>query len=223
MNILIVEDDPNLGEILQEYLQLKGYNAHLCRDGMDASEVYTSYDLILLDIMMPRKDGMTLAREIRKTHKIPIIFLTARNQREDVIEGLRIGADDYVVKPFSMEELLLRIRAVLRRTGTSHMETPEKLSIGSFQFDPLTRTLIRGNETLQLTSRERQLLHLLASNLNKTTTRKSALMEIWGDDSYFNARSMDVYINKLRKHLKQDQNLQIITVYGEGFKLVKLP
>ncbi len=220
MNILIVEDDPNLGEILQEYLQLKGYTADLCRDGMEATEVYSDYDLILLDIMMPKKDGMTLAREIRKNHSIPIIFLTARNQREDVIEGLRIGADDYVVKPFSMEELLLRIKAVLRRSVPE--EAPEKLSIGSFQFDPLTRTLMKGEQSLQLTSREGQLLHLLATNLNRTTTRKSALMEIWGDDSYFNGRSMDVYINKLRKHLKEDENLQIITVHGEGFKLVKL-
>lgn len=223
-SILIVEDDPNLGEILHEYLQIKGFTTTLCRDGMEGEEALGngSYDLILLDVMMPKKDGMSLAADIRKFSDIPIIFLTARNQREDVIQGLAIGADDYVVKPFSMEELLLRIKAILRRSNGQATQTPDKISLGALNFDPLTRTLTNANTSWQLTAREGQLLHLLAKNLNKTTSRKSALLEIWGDDSYFNARSMDVYINKLRKHLKVDDNLQIITVHGEGFKLVKL-
>jgi DNA-binding response OmpR family regulator len=222
--ILIVEDDPNLGEILQEYLGLKGYEATLCRDGMEGEKMLgtATFDLVLLDVMMPKKDGMTLAREVRKTSEIPIIFLTARNQREDVIEGLTAGADDYIVKPFSMEELLLRIKAILRRSNGQPAASESRVQLGSLEYDPLSRTIQSGDNSWRLTAREGQLLHLLARNMNKTTPRKTALKEIWGDDSYFNARSMDVYINKLRKHLRADENLQIITVHGEGFKLVKL-
>ncbi|MEJ2003564.1 MAG: response regulator transcription factor [Cyclobacteriaceae bacterium] len=221
-NLLIVEDDPNLGEVLNEYLRMKGFSTKLCRDGIEGQNAYENqiFDLIILDIMMPRKDGLTLARELRRESEVPIIFLTARNQREDVIEGLSAGADDYLVKPFSMEELLLRIKAILRR---SHNPKPAgTFNLGSFQFEPLARILSRNGEKCSLTAREADLLQMLALNLNKTTSRKEALLQIWGDDSYFNARSMDVYINKLRKHLKADKNLQIITVHGEGFKLVNL-
>jgi DNA-binding response OmpR family regulator len=172
--------------------------------------------------MMPKKDGLTLAREIRNTSQIPIIFLTARNQREDVITGLAAGADDYMVKPFSMEELLLRIKAILRRSAPAREDIFTEIKIGELLFNPLTRTLSNGKEGWNLTSRESDLLCLMAKNMNRITSRKQALTEIWGDDSYFNARSMDVYINKLRKHLKADNNLQIITVHGEGFKLVNL-
>ncbi len=222
-HLLIVEDDPNLGEVLNEYLQLKGFTTRLCRDGIEGREAYDSeaFDLIILDIMMPRKDGLTLAREIRKESEIPIIFLTARNQRDDVITGLSAGADDYLVKPFSMEELLLRIRAILRRSQVNSAD--EKFLLGTLEFEPLSRKLTdKEGKEWALTSRESDLLQMLATNLNRTTSRKEALLRIWGDDSYFNARSMDVYINKLRKHLKADHNLKIITVHGEGFKLVNL-
>ncbi len=222
--LLIVEDDPNLGEVLNEYLRLKGFETVLCRDGQEGSERFARdrFDLIILDIMMPKKDGLSLAREIRRTSEIPIIFLTARNQREDVITGLTAGADDYMVKPFSMEELLLRIRAILRRCASGNEDTEAEMKIGELTFNPLTRMLSNGKEGWNLTSREGDLLNLLARNMNRITSRKQALLEIWGDDSYFNARSMDVYINKLRKYLKADENLQIITVHGEGFKLVNL-
>jgi len=219
--LLIVEDDPNLGEVLNEYLQMKGFETQLCRDGLAGRQAYDSdiCDLIILDIMMPRMDGLTLAREIRKKSDTPIIFLTARNRREDVIEGLSAGADDYLVKPFSMEELLLRIRAILRRSSST---TDGKMVIGKLEFDPLSRKLSKADRHWSLTSREADLLQMLATNMNKTTSRKEALLRIWGDDSYFNARSMDVYINKIRKHLKADPDLQVITVHGEGFKLVNL-
>ena len=222
--LLIVEDDPNLGEVLNEYLRLKGFTTLLCRDGEAGGRAFAEeqFDLIILDIMMPKKDGLTLAKEIRNTNQIPIIFLTARNQREDVITGLAAGADDYMVKPFSMEELLLRIRAILRRSSPAAEEPLTEIKIGQLRFNPLTRKLNNGKEDWSLTSRESDLLTLMAKNMNRITSRKEALIEIWGDDSYFNARSMDVYINKLRKHLKADENLQIITVHGEGFKLVNL-
>jgi two-component system response regulator VicR len=222
-HVLIVEDDPNLGEVLNEYLQMKGFTTHLCRDGMEGREAFdrNAYDLIILDIMMPRKDGLTLAGEIRMESDIPIIFLTARNQRDDVITGLKAGADDYLVKPFSMEELLLRMNAVLRRCHVN--TTGDKINLGTLKFEPLLRKLSSTDGTeWSLTSREADLLQILAANINRTTSRKEALLRIWGDDSYFNARSMDVYINKLRKHLQADENLKIITVHGEGFKLVNL-
>ena len=221
--LLIVEDDPNLGEVLNEYLRLKGFLTQLERDGKAGYEAFRerNFDLIILDIMMPKKDGLSLARDLRTESNIPIIFLTARNQKEDIITGLSVGADDYLTKPFSMEELLLRIKAILRRSSVN-TETEGKISIGRMEYDPLTRILSCGPDQLNLTSREGELLKLLAMNLNRTTNRKDALIKIWGDDSYFNARSMDVYINKLRKHLRADDNLQIITVHGEGFKLVNL-
>ena len=223
--LLIVEDDENLGQILKEYLELKGFETCLARDGEEGLSEYNngSFDLCILDIMMPRKDGFTLAREIRLLNKsIPIIFLTAKSLKEDTIEGFKIGADDYVTKPFSMEELLLRIEAVLRRAGGGKSETKSVYTFGQFTFYYDQQLLVFSDEKQKLTSKESELLRLLCQNMNHTLDRSAALKYIWKDDSYFNARSMDVYIAKLRKHLKKDENIQILTIHGEGFKLVSL-
>ncbi|MBY5951654.1 response regulator transcription factor [Algoriphagus sp. NF] len=222
--LLVVEDDPNLGDILKEYLEMKGYEPTLCRDGEEGWSKFKKdkYDLCLLDIMMPKKDGFTLAREIKKVQEdLPILFLTAKNQKDDVIEGLKIGADDYITKPFSMEELLLRVTAILRRTQKSEEITPLKVyEFGDFQLHYDKQLLEGPKGPHKLTSKENELLRLLAAEMNKLVNRSHALKQIWGDDSYFNARSMDVYLSKIRKILKDDPKVQIITVHGEGFKLI---
>ena len=226
--ILLVEDDPNLGQILMEYLRLKGYEAHLATDGEQGLSSYLNqkFDFCILDVMMPKKDGFTLAREIRSRDKqIPIIFLTAKSMKEDTIEGFRIGADDYLTKPFSMEELLLRINAILKRTGNQNDRNNEELKefeLGKFQFLYDQSILRKPSGDVKLTSRENELLRLFCENMNQTLDRSYALKSIWKDDSYFNARSMDVYIAKLRKHLKEDESINILTVHGQGFKLVKI-
>ena len=225
LKVLIVEDDPNLGQILSEYLGIKGLDTTLCKDGEDGLNTYNQgkFDLCILDIMMPKKDGFTLAQEIRlKGDSIPIIFLTAKSMKEDTIKGLKIGADDYMTKPFSMEELLLRIQAVMRRVGNNNSIDPEAtvLNIGKYKFDTNKQQLEENGEVTRLTTKEAALLKMLVLNKNKTLERKTALLKVWGDDSYFNARSMDVYITKLRKIIKGDDNLKILTVHGEGFKLL---
>ena len=223
--VLIVEDDPNLGQILSEYLVIKGYNTILCKDGEEGFKAYKKgfYDLCILDIMMPKKDGFTLAQEIRVIDKkIPIIFLTAKSMKEDTIKGLKIGADDFMTKPFSMEELLLRMQAVLRRVGEneSGLNNNSIIQMGKFVFDVNNHQLETGGEITKLTTKEAALLKVLVQNKNKTLQRTTALKIVWGDDSYFNARSMDVYIAKLRKILKQDESLKILSIHGEGFKLL---
>lgn len=228
LNILIVEDDPNLGQILKEYLQLKGHQTTLCRDGEEGFTTYLKgkFDFCVLDVMMPKKDGFSLAREIREVDKqIPIVFLTAKSMKEDTIEGLKIGADDYLTKPFSMEELLLRINAINKRVNkenTNKSAMPGKVELGKYIFSYDQSLLESPSGRIKLTSRENELLKLFVQNLNQTLDRSYALKSIWKDDSYFNARSMDVYIAKLRKHLKEDNSLQILTVHGQGFKLVKI-
>jgi len=225
IKLLVVEDDPNLGQILSDYLRLKNYNPTLCMDGEAGLETFKtgSFDLCLLDIMMPKKDGITLAREIRLLNKqIPIIFLTAKSLKEDTIEGFRAGADDYITKPFSMEELLLRIHAVLRRSLKSDREQKSVYSFGNSTFDFDKQILSIDKNTIKLTNKESQLLRLLCQNKNEILDRSAALKMIWRDDSYFNARSMDVYIAKLRKYLKKDERTSIITIHGEGFKLIDL-
>jgi DNA-binding response OmpR family regulator len=222
--LLVVEDDPNLGDILKEYLEMKGYEPTLCRDGEDGWNKFKKdkYDLCLLDIMMPKKDGFTLAKEIKKVQEnLPILFLTAKNQKDDIIEGLKIGADDYLTKPFSMEELLLRITAILRRTQKStEISALKTYTFGDFVLH-YDEQFIEGPEGKhKLTSKENELIRLLASEINKLVNRSHALKQIWGDDSYFNARSMDVYLSKIRKILKDDPKVQIITIHGEGFKLI---
>jgi len=220
--LLLAEDDPNLGQILKEYLQLKGYEADLTRDGDEALEYFKkqNYDLCVLDVMMPKKDGFAVAREIRSLdQEVPFIFLTARSQQEDTLKGLQLGADDYIKKPFSMEELNLRLQAILRRTETTE-PIKQIFALGDFNFDYPHQELHYNGVTRKLTSKETELLLLLAQNVNKTLNRSVALKLIWGDDSYFNARSMDVYITKLRKHLSEDEKVKIITVHGQGFRLV---
>lgn len=224
LKILLVEDDQNLGQILKEYLELKEFQVHLARDGQEGKEVFAKgkFDLCLLDVMMPKLDGFELGEEIRNIEKsVPLIYLTAKSMKEDAIKGLTLGADDYITKPFSMEELLLRIKAILRRANPNSEEMTAPVSLGKFTFDPTKRTLISESSEKVLTTKENGLLRLLVTYQDRVLTRKVALKQIWGDDSYFNARSMDVYITKLRKYLKEDDQLQILTVHGEGFKLVK--
>jgi len=223
--LLLAEDDENLGPLLKEYLIAKGYDTDLYSNGELAYYGFKKYqyNLCLLDIMMPKKDGISLARDIRLINQdIPVIFLTAKNLREDVIEGFKTGADDYITKPFSMEELILRIEAILRRTsqeGTSVMQAVYKL--GRYTFDTRKQLLMdREGETVKLTTKESELLKLLCNNANKVLERNFALKTIWLDDNYFNARSMDVYITKLRKHLKKEPSVEIINVHGKGYKLI---
>ena len=223
--ILLAEDDPNLSTLLEEYLELKGFDVRLCKNGDDAFDAFreNSYDLCLLDVMMPKKDGFTLAKEIKKLDKdVPIIFLTAKSMKEDKIEGFNIGADDYITKPFSMEELLARVNAVLRRTKTSSgaESEPSVYSIGKFNFDYNQQLLMLDDKTYNLTTKESDLLRLLAKNKNQVLEREVALKKIWGNDSYFTARSMDVFITKLRKYFKNDPTVQIINIHGTGYKLL---
>jgi len=225
IKLLVVEDDPNLGQILSDYLRLKEYDPTLCIDGEIGLETFKTgqFDLCLLDIMMPKKDGISLAKDIRLLNKdIPIIFLTAKSLKEDTIDGFRAGADDYITKPFSMEELLLRIHAVLRRSikGDKHKKTIYKFGESTFDYDK--QTLNIKDQKIKLTNKESQLLRLLCQNMNEVLDRSAALKMIWRDDSYFNARSMDVYIAKLRKYLKPDDSISIITIHGEGFKLIEI-
>lgn len=225
IKVLLVEDDPNLGSILQEYLIAKGYDCQLETDGDKGLKAFLngSYNLCALDVMMPIKDGFTLAKEIRNTDKnIPIIFLSARSLKEDKIEGFQSGADDYLTKPFSMEELLLRIKAILRRTEGSPAQKTDlrNFDIGDLKFDYDRRILSGSGDNQKLTSKEADLLKLLCENSNDVLERSVALNKIWKDDSYFNARSMDVYITKLRKYLKADPKLEIVNMHGRGFKLL---
>jgi two-component system OmpR family response regulator len=223
-NILLAEDDNNLGFLLRNYLKAKKYETSLCIDGKDALEEFTRvpYDLCILDIMMPEMDGLTLAKEIRKINPgIPIIFLTAKNQKEDVIEGFITGADDYITKPFSMEELLYRIEAIIRRVSEPVFHIKEKhYTIGDYSFDTLKQLLTFRNQTVKLTTKESELLELLCRHKNEILERNFALRAIWIDDNYFNARSMDVYITKLRKYLKKDPSVKILNVHGKGYKLL---
>jgi DNA-binding response OmpR family regulator len=224
MKILLAEDDPNLGLIIREYLDAKGFQTQLCANGEDALKHFTKekWNICIFDVMMPQMDGFTLAREIRKLNTdIPIVFLTAKSMKEDTIEGFKAGADDYITKPFSMEELLLRIKAILKRTEKSAGDTPvQEFRIGQYQFKPMLQQLIHGEQVQKLTSREADLLRLLCINMNDTLERNFALRAIWSDDNYFNARSMDVYIARLRKYLTADENIEILNVHGKGFKLL---
>ncbi len=224
-SILLLEDDPNLGLILQEHLTMNGFEAALAVDGTEGFAAYTKgqYDLCLVDVMMPRMDGFTFAREVRRIdQKTPLMFLTAKSLKEDRIEGLRIGADDYITKPFSMEELLLRIQAVLKRSGKEDRvaETPAEFALGSYTFLHEKRTLLRKGRSRRLTAREADLLRLLCLHKNATLDRNEALKELWGDDSYFNSRSMDVFVSKLRRYLKDDPTVEILSEHGRGFRLL---
>jgi DNA-binding response OmpR family regulator len=228
IKILLAEDDPNLGILLEEYLKAKGYVVNLAVNGKEAFDMFCkhSYDLCLLDVMMPLKDGLTLAKEIRVSNKlVPIIFLTAKSMKEDTIEGFNAGGDDYITKPFSMEELLARIQAIMRRSMKTMVleSTQTEFIIGKYKFNTETQVLKGGAENVKLTTKEAQLLRLLAINQNDVLDRSFALKTIWQDDNYFNSRSMDVYITKLRKYLKHDSKVEIVNVHGKGFKLLVNP
>lgn len=224
IKILLAEDDTNLGNLLCDYLKAKGYHTVLAANGEEAFNLFAkgTYNLCLLDVMMPVKDGYTVAKEIRKINeKIPIIFLTAKSMKEDTLQGFQVGADDYITKPFSMEELLARISAVLRRTeGENKEQEQTNFTIGKYMFDYQKRELVMGIKTSRLTSKENDLLRLLCLNEGKVLERTYALKAIWEDDNYFNARSMDVYIAKLRKLLKEDENIEIMNVHGRGFRFL---
>ena len=222
INLLVAEDDPNLGTILKAYLTQKGYTVFLDVDGQAALDIYQNDDVdaCILDIMMPVKDGFTVAKEIRKVDKrIPIIFLTAKNLEADKLKGFEIGADDYVTKPFSMEELLARVNATIRRSFDDGKPDKNIFHIGNFVFDYGHQTLTCGDNVQRLTMKECELLRMFAMNFNQLVDRTSTLQKIWKDDSYFAARSMDVYITKLRKYLKVDPQVQIVNVHGVGFRL----
>ncbi|MBD5278589.1 MAG: response regulator transcription factor [Bacteroides sp.] len=223
IKILLCEDDENLGMLLREFLQAKGFNADLFPDGEKGYKAFLKgkYDLCVLDVMMPKKDGFTLAQEIRNVNsEVPIIFLTAKNLKDDILEGFKIGADDYITKPFSMEELVVRIDAILRRVKGKKDREVTLFRIGKFTFDTQKQVLVSGDTTQKLTTKESELLALLCSHVNDILERNYALKTIWVDDNYFNARSMDVYITKLRKLLKGDPAIEIINIHGKGYKLI---
>ena len=224
VKVLLAEDDKNLGTILKSYLEAKGYPATLCVNGQEAFVEFNKneYDFCIVDVMMPVKDGFTLAKEIRNIDKsVPILFLTAKSMQEDKLKGFEIGADDYLTKPFNMEELLARMEAILRRSVKEDDEPEgDTYELGKMEFNFVRQTLNMGKEEVKLTSKEAALLKLLCQNLNNVVDRSVALNKIWLDDSYFNARSMDVYITKLRKYLKMDPSVELLNVHGVGFKLV---
>ena len=222
INILLAEDDKNLGMILKAYLDAKGYPATLCTNGEMAFDAFKigQYDFCIFDIMMPIMDGFTLAKKVKEMNpRIPIIFLTAKTMQEDILEGFEIGADDYITKPFSMDELLMRIRAVYNRTKTS-AGSPTTFVVGSFTFDAARHVLSNSEQDIKLTSKESDLLLLLCENMGRTVDRPTALSTIWKEVTQENGRSMDVYITKLRKYLKGDPKIELQNVHGVGFKLV---
>ena len=219
--ILLAEDDPNLGMLLSKFIRAKGYKCTLSVDGEEAYKAFTadSFDFVILDVMMPKKDGFAVATDIRGIDKeVPILFLTAKSMKEDKLKGFEIGADDYLTKPFSMDELMARVNAILKRTNTQ--EENHLYSVNNYLFDFNTRILsFQGNEQ-KLTTKESELLKILCKNIGKEVDRNDMLKAVWGDDNYFNGRSMDVYITKLRKYLNQDEKVEIVNIHGKGFKLM---
>jgi DNA-binding response OmpR family regulator len=223
-NILLVEDDKNLGFVLTDFLTMSGYSVQHAEDGVGGLELFKNgkFDICILDVMMPLKDGFTLAEEIRMINEVvPIIFLTAKTMKEDKIRGFKIGGDDYITKPFSTEELSLRIEAILKRTRLSlfHGEKETEYEIGSFTFDYSNQMLKSQSQEHRLTKKEAEVLRLLCINKNKILRREIALKMIWGEDDYFMGRSMDVYITRLRKFLSSDPNVSITNIHRTGFML----
>jgi DNA-binding response OmpR family regulator len=220
--VLLIEDDPNLGFVLKDNLFHKGYDVTLCVDGEEGEKVFSekNFDLCLLDVMLPKKDGFTLALNIRKRNPdVPILFITAKSMLEDKVHGFTSGGDDYLVKPFSMEELYLRMEVFLRRTGTSAPSATREVSLGSYTFDYSTFTLVHASGKKGLTQKEAQVLYLLCDNQHRVLKREEILKKVWGDDDYFMGRSMDVFISKLRKYLKEDPSIQIVNYHGVGFRM----
>lgn len=225
--ILLVEDDPNLGTLLQDYLQLKGkFDVVLSKDGDAGLKEFTKsdFDLLILDVMMPKKDGFTLGKEIRKMNQqVPIIFATAKGMIEDKTQAFNLGGDDYITKPFRIEELLLRINALLKRVATGaekEEEKPTQFKIGKYDFDFTSQVINSDAGQQKLSTKEAALLRLLCLHKNEVLTREEALLNIWNDDNYFNGRSMDVFLSKIRKYLKDDPRVEIINVHGRGYKLL---
>lgn len=224
--ILLVEDEPNFGTVLRDYLQMNDFEVTLCRDGEAGLQAFRkgSFHLCILDVMMPKMDGFTLSQEIRKLDdEVPLIFLTARGMQEDKIKGFKLGADDYVTKPFDSEELLLRVKAVLKRNqrgGQEEDTTPDTFAFGPFQFNYKLHQIEENGEVSRLSPKEADLLRLLLIHKNDLLPRDKALKALWGDDNYFNARSMDVFISKLRKRFKSDPGIQIENVHSRGFRLI---
>ncbi len=224
--ILLAEDDSNLGMVLKNYLELNDFEVELCRDGILALAAFKreNFDLCLLDIMMPNMDGFTLAEEIRDIDpEVPLFFISARSMKDDIIQGYKLGADDYITKPFDSELLLLKIKAILKRNQELHNKEDEtdEFDLGGFHFNARLRTLESDDETKTLSPKENELLRMLCEYKNDLLPRELALKRIWGSDTYFNGRSMDVYIAKLRKYLKVDSKVEIVNIHGNGFRLVE--
>ncbi|NGF56210.1 response regulator transcription factor [Parapedobacter sp. SGR-10] len=223
--ILLAEDDPNLGELLKDYLELKGkYEVVLCQDGDQALEQFRKnrFDLCILDVMMPKKDGFSLGKDIRKMDDtVPIIFATAKGMMEDKTQAFELGGDDYITKPFRVEELLLRIQALLKRVSKEkEEEIADKFEIGNYFFDYTSQIITYKGQQQKLSTKEAELLRLLCLKKNDVLTREEALIKIWHDDNYFTGRSMDVFLSKLRKYLKEDSSVEIVNVHGKGYKLL---
>jgi DNA-binding response OmpR family regulator len=226
LKVLLVEDDLNLGFVIQDHLRNEGYSTDLEKDGYAGFQKFYNggYDLCILDVMLPKKDGFTLAEDIRKIDaQVPILFLTAKSLTEDKIRGFKSGADDYLTKPFSFDELDLRIKAILKRAATGETESVAKrdvFELGQFEFDYPNLTLKHEKQEKSLTKKEAELLRMLCMHRDQVLTREMALTVVWGSDDYFLGRSMDVFITKLRKYLKYDERVKIMNVHGVGFKLI---
>ena len=223
--ILLVEDEVNFGDVLKSYLEMNDYEVELASDGEKGLEFFKKdkYDICILDVMMPKKDGFELAKDIRAfSPSTPIIFLTAKNLKEDIVKGFQIGADDYITKPFNSEELLYRVQAILKRSGVTEVFREEKkeYQIGNYHFNYPLRVLTLGDKKFKLSPKEASLLKMFSQRENDILPRVEALTEIWGEDSYFTARSMDVFVTKLRKYLKDDPDIEIINIHGNGFQLL---
>ena len=222
-HILLVEDDINFGNLLHDTLAFNDYEVTLERDGVQGLRAFKqgTFDLCIFDIMMPKKDGLTLATEVKEIDNgQPLIFLTAKGQKEDIIAGYTAGADDYLVKPFDTDVLLYKIQAIIGRKSAEVEEEPDELILGKFTFFPKIRQLILNGEVVRLSPKESDLLKMMIAHRNQLLPRSKALLKIWKEDNYFTGRSMDVYVAKLRKYLRPDERLRIENVHGEGFRLV---
>ena len=223
--ILLAEDDQSLGFVLRDLLQVEGYKVEWAKDGNAALKAFVNgaFDLCILDVMMPRKDGFTLAEDIRKSDKkTPIIFLTAKNMKEDVIKGFKSGGDDFITKPFNTEEFKLRVQAMLKRTKTEEVfeELKNNYTVGKYKFDHKNLTLqFEKQEAMNLTAKEADIMQIFCHHVGEVVTREDILKRVWGDDDYFIGRSMDVFISRLRKYLREDERLQIVNIHGVGFKM----
>lgn len=222
--VLLVEDDTNFGQVLKNYLELNDFVVELCRDGILGLAAFRKerFDICLLDVMMPNMDGFALAEEIRNVDpEVPLFFLSAKSLKEDILTGYKLGADDYITKPFDSEVLLMKIKAIIKRNEEDNKVVDnQEFELGNYHFNPKLRELVMNGKVQVLSPKENELLKMLAEHKNDLLTREKALKKIWGSDTYFNGRSMDVYIAKLRKYLKEDEKIEIVNIHGNGFRLV---